>query len=690
MPSYSQERHRASIRNLITAVISSDLMDFIVIEHLNQNFIDCLQLLNLFSIRVEYTWQLQLLTEDPSFDLNKVLDGQCGDFSKIAHYAALCNRIDILDHIKTEHQELLHSETAHGCTMVYVAACLDTYDVLDWILSHESVLLLAKTLHGDTIAHFAAKTNNRKLLSWIKENQPKLLQMTQHTPTVANYISSLWSSISLDEVLTQDHLEEHLQTTNINGLNIAHIAAFYDVDGATMDWIKINYPALLNSRTKNGASIAHIAAGVGNENLLEWIEINAPELLLSVTKDEMSIAHYAARNGHINILTWIKDNKPLIFYRIAFYEIINSDNSDNLHNIIFISNRGNIVLSWNNHIEVLHWIKEHLSGILDLHGLYSIDPPFRIESPVAHMAINQSDPIIFNELLNLNPRPRRFFEDDLRSRNRVEINQVSQLISDALDENFILIDIPNRYKTDLIESKLLRNKFILKADNAFKILLQGFYQPGNVLFHLTPDVLFTIFEYLLPSNIPLKAIPQLFAKIDARTPSQRMLDLIDKEIIRLQKQRPIEVRFIFPIRPDLGVNNEKISALKELKEMIFHHRPDSLFSLTTKIREWESDNKRIIDMKESYILYPDLQTSTRILLKALYSILDMQTSLLNQILAEQHQNTLEIIPQTRISPLNRNYFFENKLNEPDELYRPLLQADQDMEQIKVDGAARIN
>lgn len=227
-----------------------------------------------------------------------------------------------------------------------------------------------------------------------------------------------------------------------------------------------------------------------------------------------NLAHYAAFSNQPRALDWIKANQP---------ELLVTKNKHGFGMIYYIAYSGDPAM--------LKWVSHHDSSMFLMKT--------RLGNDFTFYAARSQNEQQFNCALQLSKHPQAFH---LRGTNQQQNRFIGilQCIEKALDSNFCLLDvkIPGfPENTPQINSKLQRNQQILTLMYPLVILLR--HGEDSILHKLSLELLFCIFEKMLPNGVPSTIAFKLFrSAIDYTRQSQlpMLLHPLQSQVFKLLEQ----------------------------------------------------------------------------------------------------------------------------------------------------------
>jgi ankyrin repeat protein len=217
---------------------------------------------------------------------------------------------------------------------------------------------------NDTHQHQKTVNESSKLLNWIKKQQPELLLL----PTLHSHFYEDMTSGGIFAVLLRlfrSHPTEAkalLRSVDADGSNLFHIAASVgDID--VLDLIYKCAPSYFFSLTNQQKNFLHFAALKGKVKTFKWaFRVNSPganKLLQSVDEKGITVFHEASSGGNTKTLEWIYSHLPDLFFAVT------NDEQNFLH-----------LATKEGEVESLRWAEEvnpnHtkiLTQAIDRHGL---------------------------------------------------------------------------------------------------------------------------------------------------------------------------------------------------------------------------------------------------------------------------------------------------------------------------------
>ncbi|XP_078339911.1 uncharacterized protein LOC111109581 isoform X1 [Crassostrea virginica] len=230
----------------------------------------------------DYLLRTRILKKEND-SLKKILESRDRDGRSLMHYAAKGGSVDILEALlKLCSDRKLNDEDRFGHTLLHIACKYGRNDICTFLLSKEDYIEseMEKTTNQLwNAAHFTAAGGNSRIFE---------LLLTKNFP---------------------------MNSKTINRLNILDIACNYNHTSFCKELIKRSseLKLLLHESDERGWNIAHIAARVGNKDILEFL-INGyldVEIAKSKTYQKKTILHISCEYGHYQLCKFIVENEHL-------------------------------------------------------------------------------------------------------------------------------------------------------------------------------------------------------------------------------------------------------------------------------------------------------------------------------------------------------------------------------------------
>ena len=228
-----------------------------------------------------YLLRTRILKKEKKDSLKKILESRDRDGRSLMHYAAKGGSVDILETLLKHCSDRKLNDTDRlGHTLLHIACKYGRDDICTFLLSREDNIeseMEKTTNQGWNAAHFTAASGNNKIFKLLLM---KKFNMNSKTP---------------------------------NGLNMLDIACIYNHTSFCQELIErsCELKLLFHESDARGWTIAHIAARVGNKDILEFLINGYLKVAKSKTHQKKTILHICCEYGHYELCKFIVENEHL-------------------------------------------------------------------------------------------------------------------------------------------------------------------------------------------------------------------------------------------------------------------------------------------------------------------------------------------------------------------------------------------
>ena len=210
---------------------------------------------------------------------------------------------------------IIESRDSNGCTLLHFAAKGGSKDILETLLKHCNELTIDDTDHiGHTLLHIACKNGQYDLCTYILciDNYCKrLLTKKSHDGWNAAHFTAISGNVPLFKLIKGKE-EIDMQSRTKNGLDILHIACIHNNTSLCQELVNMNekFNLSLGKADLGGWNIAHYAAKVGNKDVFNCF-INE-EFASQKTFHKKTVLHICCEYGHYKLCELILKDSPFI------------------------------------------------------------------------------------------------------------------------------------------------------------------------------------------------------------------------------------------------------------------------------------------------------------------------------------------------------------------------------------------
>ncbi|XP_062610258.1 serine/threonine-protein phosphatase 6 regulatory ankyrin repeat subunit B-like isoform X2 [Saccostrea cucullata] len=271
--------------------------DLRILEVLKEAYVDLTKLtknglgiLDIACMKKENDFCRHVIENEKEIDIEKV------DASgwNIAHYAAMCNNVEVMQLLKNKHEQLLKSKTYGSKTSLHIACEYGSKDVVSYFIEYFISLLNCKDDKGWNAIHFAAKGGDLDILEeLLKTNRIDFESLTDEGKTLL-HLACIHKRVEICKYVTERFYECNRklldQETKTHGWTAAHYLAVESKgDGSEVDIIEmfLDREMELSARTKKGYSILNIAIDHLNIELIKTLVTERYRTALKITENSI-------------------------------------------------------------------------------------------------------------------------------------------------------------------------------------------------------------------------------------------------------------------------------------------------------------------------------------------------------------------------------------------------------------------
>ena len=219
----------------------------------------------------------------------------------IAHEAAFCDKVDIIQSMIKSFPELVEELDDSGRSPLHYAAAGGSVEAFVELMNFPKLNIDATAKDGSSVLHIASFNGRLELVAYIVDNYPSVLNFVDNSGKTALHHAAAGGSVEVFSVLLQTGLSP--KTTTNDGQTVLHIAA-YNGRQSIVDLIIHALDDILMLPDEFGRTALHYSAAGGHVDVfVTLVEAGLPPH--AKTSGGSTVLHLAAANARLQLVKHI-------------------------------------------------------------------------------------------------------------------------------------------------------------------------------------------------------------------------------------------------------------------------------------------------------------------------------------------------------------------------------------------------